>query len=145
MTGMDNSNRTSILSEDVVNSRMEAAIDQLERTALPEAKAMVCLVAFISSRKVVTPVQENATPSRSHEMTPLIQVLLGRHPMSKRIKIEDLKFFDESLNASQKAAVRFCLESPEVACIHGPPGQNYPAFCDDSYLKINQGPGKHTH
>ena len=36
--------------------------------------------------------------------------------------IQDLKFFDNSLNNSQKDAVKFCLESPEVACIHGPPG-----------------------
>ena len=37
-------------------------------------------------------------------------------------KTEDLKFFDPTLNDSQKTAVRFALESPELACIHGPPG-----------------------
>ena len=38
--------------------------------------------------------------------------------------IHDISFFDDSLNDSQKAAVRFALESVEVACIHGPPGNN---------------------
>ena len=60
-------------------------------------------------------------------MTPLIQILLGISQISKRNRIDDLKIFDESLNASQKAAVRLCLESPEVACIHGPPGQCFHA------------------
>ena len=41
---------------------------------------------------------------------------------SQREPIKNLPFFDDTLNESQKTAVRFCLESPEVACIHGPPG-----------------------
>ncbi len=36
--------------------------------------------------------------------------------------MKDIQFFDNNLNPSQKEAVKFCLESPEVACIHGPPG-----------------------
>ena len=56
------------------------------------------------------------------ELTPLIKVLMGMMPPSSKDKIEDIIFFDESLNPSQKEAVRFCLASPEVACIHGPPG-----------------------
>lgn len=37
--------------------------------------------------------------------------------------MHDMPFFDDSLNDSQKAAVRFAIESVEVACIHGPPGE----------------------
>lgn len=55
-------------------------------------------------------------------MTSLIQVLLGIHPPSERNHISAIAFFDDSLNESQKEAIKFCLESPEVACIHGPPG-----------------------
>ena len=33
-----------------------------------------------------------------------------------------LQFVDETLNDSQKDAIRFVLESREVALIHGPPG-----------------------
>ncbi|KAJ7600921.1 hypothetical protein C8J56DRAFT_911627 [Mycena floridula] len=32
-----------------------------------------------------------------------------------------ITFLDETLNQSQKDAIQFCLESPEFACIHGPP------------------------
>jgi hypothetical protein len=41
---------------------------------------------------------------------------------SAKIHLTDLTFFDPTLNASQKEAVKFALEAPEVACIHGPPG-----------------------
>lgn len=52
----------------------------------------------------------------------LAEVLLGMTPLSAGQPIEKLEFFDKFLNPSQKEAVRFALESPEVACIHGPPG-----------------------
>lgn len=61
----------------------------------------------------------------NYELAPLIRVLLGMSPPSKPSKLGDISFFDESLNPSQKAAVRFALEAMEVACIHGPPG----TFC----------------
>jgi len=57
-------------------------------------------------------------------MTPLIRVLLGLQPPSKRVPVTNISFLDEKLNPSQKTAIRFCLESPEVACIHGPPGMS---------------------
>ena len=52
----------------------------------------------------------------------LIEVLLGISVPSERTPLENVDFFDSTLNDSQKAAVKFVLESPEVACIHGPPG-----------------------
>lgn len=47
---------------------------------------------------------------------------MGMSTPSEKSPISDISFFDETLNASQKDAVKFALESPEVACIHGPPG-----------------------
>lgn len=58
-------------------------------------------------------------------MTPLIRVLLGMSLPSKKIPITDLKFFDETLNPSQQEAIKFAVESPEIACIHGPPGLHW--------------------
>ena len=55
-------------------------------------------------------------------MTKLFEVLLGISNPSERIPIKNIVFFDPTLNDSQKAAVKFALESPEIACIHGPPG-----------------------
>lgn len=65
-------------------------------------------------------------PQNGHSaggLTSLIQVLLGMKKLAAPTRQADnLTFFDNTLNESQKSAVRFCLESPEVACIHGPPG-----------------------
>lgn len=55
-------------------------------------------------------------------MTELIRVLLGMSRPSAPIHLANLTFFDALLNESQKEAVKFALEAPEVACIHGPPG-----------------------
>lgn len=55
-------------------------------------------------------------------MNDLIRVLLGMKAPSEPQLVEDLQLLNTKLNASQKEAIRFCLESPEVACIHGPPG-----------------------
>lgn len=72
-------------------------------------------------------------------MTPLIRVLLGLQPPSKRVPVISISFFDEKLNTSQKTAIRFCLESPEVACIHGPPGMSS-KFSDCTATNHIQGP-----
>jgi len=68
-----------------------------------------------------------ATPSQSETLesprpSQLTEVLLGMTMPSWHTLPNDISFFDESLNDSQMAAVRFALESVEVACIHGPPG-----------------------
>ena len=55
-------------------------------------------------------------------MTKLVEVLLGISAPSEGVPPKDITFFDSTLNDSQRAAVKFALESPEVACIHGPPG-----------------------
>ena len=62
---------------------------------------------------------------------------------ASRQPIENLSFFDDTLNDSQKTAVRFCLESPEVACIHGPPGM-FLCHSIDACVTKKSGTGK-TH
>ncbi|KAK7683767.1 hypothetical protein QCA50_013143 [Cerrena zonata] len=102
------------LANSVTYDRMEKTLAQLEKIVLPDSS--VCLVKSkdLSKRfssQIVSP------PASS-----LLRVLLGLSPPSERMPIQDLVFFDRSLNPSQQGAVRFALESPEVACIHGPPG-----------------------
>ncbi|KAJ7481461.1 P-loop containing nucleoside triphosphate hydrolase protein [Mycena latifolia] len=87
------------LANSVTYDRMDKTIDELER------------IVGGTSRDKITPEQNR-----------LIQVLLAIAVRSENNPTADLKFFDESLNASQKDAVKFCLHAPEVACIHGPPG-----------------------
>ncbi|KAI0362103.1 P-loop containing nucleoside triphosphate hydrolase protein [Trametes cingulata] len=90
------------LANSVTYDRMDKALDQLEKVVLPNSDAK----------------EDKFLP----KMTPLIRVLMGMAPPSERVPVNDLKFFDPSLNPSQQEAIRFALESPEVACIHGPPG-----------------------
>lgn len=47
---------------------------------------------------------------------------MGISEVSDPEKIADLTFYDESLNKSQRDAIKFAMEAREVACIHGPPG-----------------------
>ncbi|KAL7283392.1 hypothetical protein ACG7TL_002822 [Trametes sanguinea] len=90
------------LANSVTFDRMDKALDQLEKVVLPNEVTK----------------EDKFLP----KMTPLIRVLMGMAPPSERIPVKDLRFFDPSLNASQQEAIRFAMESPEVACIHGPPG-----------------------
>ncbi|KAJ3512339.1 hypothetical protein NLJ89_g3573 [Agrocybe chaxingu] len=87
------------LANSVTYDRMDKAIDRLEKIVLP-----------LNDGKSVG------------ELNSLMRVLLGMKPPSPKESMRDLTFFDETLNDSQKTAVKFCLGSPEVACIHGPPG-----------------------
>lgn len=88
---------------------MDDAVDRLERVVLrPQAK------------------NEEDKPKWTPERTKLIEVLLGLSPLSPPTTIEELTFLDPSLNPSQKSAVKFAIASPELACIHGPPGKSTP-------------------
>ncbi|KAI9064437.1 P-loop containing nucleoside triphosphate hydrolase protein [Trametes sanguinea] len=90
------------LANSVTFDRMDKALDQLE--------------------KVVLPIEVTKEDKFLPKMSPLIRVLMGMAPPSERVPVKDLKFFDPSLNSSQQEAIRFAMGSPEVACIHGPPG-----------------------
>jgi hypothetical protein len=35
---------------------------------------------------------------------------------------EQIEFYDDSLNQSQKDAITFCIQTNELGLIHGPPG-----------------------
>lgn len=61
------------------------------------------------------------------EHTPLIRILFGLDsPTPLPDTLPDVDFFDQTLNDSQRDAIRFALESREVALIHGPPGVSSP-------------------
>ncbi len=57
------------------------------------------------------------------EYTTLTRVLFGLDtPTPVSQDEEKVEFLDQTLNNSQRDAVRFALASKEVALIHGPPG-----------------------
>ena len=60
------------------------------------------------------------------EYTILTRVLFGLDtPTPASQDEEKVEFLDQSLNDSQRDAVRFALASREVTLIHGPPGVGY--------------------
>ncbi|KAF7293044.1 AAA domain-containing protein [Mycena indigotica] len=89
------------LANSVTYDRMDKTIDQLERIVMGKSEEKI-----------------------SSEKLRLVQVLLAMSTRSPDTinPLPNLSFFDESLNPSQKDAVRFALQAGEVACIHGPPG-----------------------
>ncbi|QRV98888.1 DNA polymerase alpha subunit A [Ceratobasidium sp. AG-Ba] len=90
------------LANSVTFDRMDRAIDSVE-----------ALVTRSSS-------ELSATVARA---LPLSQTLLGLKPLQSILPLPpDFSFKDEHLNESQQEAVRFALQSPEIALIHGPPG-----------------------
>lgn len=61
--------------------------------------------------------------SRGEGSRSLFKVLFGlEKPVFNQIPVETIKFFDPSLNESQKRAVALSLGAQSVALIHGPPG-----------------------
>ncbi|OBZ66935.1 DNA polymerase alpha-associated DNA helicase A [Grifola frondosa] len=83
------------LANSVTYDRMEKSLNQLEKIVLPSS---------------------DDTPNDKFlpKLTPLVRVLMGMAQPSEKIPIQELKFFDDTLNASQKEAVRFALECPEL-------------------------------
>ena len=61
------------------------------------------------------------------DYTTLARILFGLDtPTPVSHDFEKIEFFDHTLNDSQKDAIRFALNSREVALIHGPPGVKFP-------------------
>uniref|UniRef100_T1J8P0 AAA+ ATPase domain-containing protein n=1 Tax=Strigamia maritima TaxID=126957 RepID=T1J8P0_STRMM len=55
---------------------------------------------------------------------PLIDVLFNNSAPSDPLNVinDDVVFFNENLDSSQKEAVKFALKQKEIAVVHGPPG-----------------------
>lgn len=79
---------------------------------------------------------ERLKKMEEREYSTLARVLFGLEspaPVSPELYEFDsgsgpLEFIDQTLNDSQKEAVRFALASREVALIHGPPGVSEARF-----------------
>lgn len=90
------------LANSVTFDRMDRAIDSLERLVTQQASDL---------------------PAASAVALPLAQSLLALKPLDSYTQLsQEIVFKDDNLNDSQKEAVKFALQSPEIALIHGPPG-----------------------
>jgi DNA polymerase alpha-associated DNA helicase A len=99
---------------------MEGALKQLKGMIRSQGLSEA-VVRLISWEEILLTRSDKGAPRRSR----LIEVLLGLEMPSRSPTTHSMTFFDNSLNDSQKAAVMFALESAEVACIHGPPGEDF--------------------
>ncbi len=99
---------------------MEGALRQL-KDMIGSPSLSEAVVRLISWEEIPLMRSDKGVPRLSR----LIEVLLGLAMPSRGPTIHNMTFFDNSLNDSQKAAVMFALESVEVACIHGPPGEDF--------------------
>ncbi|KAJ3746523.1 AAA domain-containing protein [Lentinula detonsa] len=109
----------------VSDTRIVLAVDSEDDLSLPERCRLVKLansVTYDRMDRAIEQLEKTIKGEKDTRLTPLLKVLMGMMPPSPKDKIEDISFFDGTLNPSQREAVKFCLESPEVACIHGPPG-----------------------
>ncbi|KAH9962122.1 P-loop containing nucleoside triphosphate hydrolase protein [Russula dissimulans] len=89
-----------------------------------DREAFVMESALHQVKMIMTPYPQSAVvpPVEVPVRSRLTEVLLGMTMPLRCTVTHDISFFDNSLNDSQQAAVRFALESIDVACIHGPPG-----------------------
>ncbi|KIY67465.1 P-loop containing nucleoside triphosphate hydrolase protein [Cylindrobasidium torrendii FP15055 ss-10] len=83
------------IANSVTYDRMDKAIDALEKTIKGS----------------------NTDDKNVPQLTPLVQVLMAMSEVSNLVPVPPIEYFDTNLNQSQKDAIKFCLESPEVACI----------------------------
>ena len=87
------------------------------------------------------------------QYTTLARVLFGLEapsPISANsddleAQVEQMHFFDPTLNDSQKDAVKFALASREVALIHGPPGVSLPQSPTDLFTDLQPRLERHIH
>ncbi|KAI5829521.1 P-loop containing nucleoside triphosphate hydrolase protein [Schizophyllum commune Tattone D] len=112
------------------DTRITVAVDTDEELDLPDRLQLVKLannVTYDRMDKAIDTLEKITSDNPPDDKAfPLLnkmhRVLLGQASPSWKIAVNDLEFLDPTLNDSQKDAIRFCLASPEVACIHGPPG-----------------------
>jgi DNA polymerase alpha-associated DNA helicase A len=94
-------------------------------------------------RKIVVPEPTSGSSPHAVPNLALVRALLGLDdpgwhdevpapfPENDEEKVvgavdNEIKWFGEALNDSQKETIRFCLKAQTLACIHGPPGVSSP-------------------
>ncbi|OBZ81555.1 DNA polymerase alpha-associated DNA helicase A [Choanephora cucurbitarum] len=98
---------------------------QLIPTALMSKCQIVQLPCTTPFQRMLDALCQLKTLDSATHSSALTSVLLEKKEPSlpKQLPAEDYSLFDQKLNKDQKEAVRFALQSPEIALIHGPPGK----------------------
>jgi DNA polymerase alpha-associated DNA helicase A len=101
---------------------------------LPQDLEDRCSIFMMANAVAFTRMKDAIGRLEKSEPSPLLNCLFGESENSGigRVNLDehaDLEFFDESLNDSQKNAIRFSLSSPLISLIHGPPGTGKTHTC----------------
>lgn len=138
----------------ITNSRLALALEE-EKQDLKigdesEAKQMlllnqkrlwVCKLADEVTHKRMKNAMEHLGRMSEGEYSSLVRLLFGMDSLPPVHHFdEDLDWIDQTLNESQKEAVKFALGSHNVALIHGPPGVSTYLITDGicNHLNIKQ-------
>jgi DNA polymerase alpha-associated DNA helicase A len=103
---------------------MERTLRHLRRAVVPETTSSGGSPATIPNLTLINTLLGVEEP-QWHDEVPA--------PFSSETEAEgctddEIKWFGDQLNDSQKEAIRFCLKAQSVACIHGPPGVSSSEF-----------------
>lgn len=106
------------LANSVTFDRMERTLRHVRRTVVPETTSGPSLHA-VPNLSLINALLGIEGPQWHDEVpAPFPQ---GEEKVEGVVD-NDIKWFGEALNDSQKEAIRFCLKAQTLACIHGPPG-----------------------
>ena len=85
----------------------------------------------ITYQRMGDAMRELAKNMTSQKNTSLIRTLMGQSSplFDESLKLNDIEFYDSTLNDSQKEAVRFALSASDVGVVHGPPGTGKTFTC----------------
>ncbi|QIW96499.1 hypothetical protein AMS68_002017 [Peltaster fructicola] len=119
--GIEQTRVTGVITK-VRREDITVALDKEDAEAPSGAKLWLLKLSNESTHKRL-----NQTMTRLSKLTPgetssLTDVLLGLSSPTPQQQDVNVKWIDDTLNDSQKAAIQFALASREVALIHGPPG-----------------------
>ncbi|CAK7267181.1 hypothetical protein SEPCBS57363_002468 [Sporothrix epigloea] len=105
------------------SEQSEANIDTLQQQSSGNGRVWLLKLADEVTHKRMATVMRILQGMPEANYTPLMRVLFGlSSPGLPKPVPDDVDWIDLSLNDSQKDAVRFALNAPETALIHGPPG-----------------------
>ncbi|KAG2173383.1 hypothetical protein INT44_008735 [Umbelopsis vinacea] len=109
----------------VTDTTVTVALQGREDDELPQALQDRCQIVKLANNITYERMTHALNDlKRDSSNTPLQRVLFGLQAPDVE-EMKEVKFFDDTLNDSQREAVRFALASKEIALVHGPPGKTY--------------------
>lgn len=113
-----------VKDSDQQNSSDERLANVYNNTGNDNVRVWIVKVSHTATYKRIYQTLRKLEHLSEDHKSEMLRILLGEALFTPRQagRTKDLKFFDENLNPSQKAAIDFAINSSPVTIIHGPPG-----------------------